>query len=145
MKHTFLIQEGTWKAEGSYYDEEGNHYRTSGETKITHEDGRWLNESWMRIFEEKTVEFTNSYEIKPLDEGADRTGWTSRNPAIGRLKGNFFLVEDTIFSVGESENGNYRCFEALVRMDEVTYRNRGITLRGDKRISSWSVTLRKIS
>jgi hypothetical protein len=54
-------------------------------------------------------------------------------------------VEDTIFSVGESENGNYRCFEALVRMDEVTYRNRGITLRGDKRISSWSVTLRKIS
>lgn len=141
--HTFLLEDGLWIARGYYIDSIGVLYPVNGESRIAHEGDRWINDSWMRIPADPPVEYRNRYVITPFDEGTDCTVWISENPALGRLRGTFVLVDDTILSVYGTEDGRLRGSEALLRVSSILYRGRGCLMEGEKKISSWAVELKR--
>jgi len=146
MEHTFLFQEGIWIAEGHYFDDTERTYPLRGMTRITHQEGLWLNEGEMEIIAvDHPVRICNRYEIVPFDEGRNHTTWESLNPDLGTLLGQFIIVDDTIISTCRSSNGGYMGTEIILRINEMHYKNRGVFLQGNDKLSSWSVDLHKTS
>lgn len=140
-EHTFLLREGSWRAEGEYRDAGGNAAPVSGETFIRHEPGRWISEGVLRVRGERGAEHHNRYEIEPFSPGARSTHWSSHNPTIGALRGRFVIAGDAILSFYASPTGRYRGFECVQRRDERSYSARGALLEEDKLISTWAVEL----
>ncbi|TCL73281.1 hypothetical protein EDC14_1005143 [Hydrogenispora ethanolica] len=143
MRHTFLLEEGTWEAAGDYFDERQQASSWAGQVTISHSADRWRNEGTMKLQDGPELELSNSYEITPFAAGSDFTEWVSRNPALGTLRGVFFIVGDSILSKYASETGEYSGCEYLRQLDEATYENRGFAMKGQAKLSSWSVVLRR--
>jgi hypothetical protein len=144
MKHTFIFEEGLWRAEGLYVDSTSTALRAEGTITITHGEELWINEGSMKLLLAQPVEFQNRYEIIPFEEDGDYTTWKSLNPVIGTLLGKIVLVDDSLISVYESQDGHYTGSEYLLQVSEGVYRNRGFAFRDDKRISSWAVELTRV-
>jgi hypothetical protein len=144
MRHTFLFEEGLWRAEGLYQDSTNTALRAEGTITITHEADLWINEGSLKLLLDRPVEFQNRYEIVPFKEDGDYTTWKSLNPVIGRLLGKIVLIDDSLISVYESEDAHYTGSEYLLQVSEKIYRNRGFAFRDDERISSWAVELTRI-
>ncbi len=143
MNHTFLFQEGLWIASGFYFDEARRLIPLGGEARITHQEDLWLNRSSMRVILESPIEFHSDYEIIPFLPDRDYTTWRSLNPALGKLLGRFVVVDDSILSFFRSEDGQITGTEYWLKVDDATYRNRGVLFGGDKKGSSWIAELRK--
>ena len=141
MKHTFLFEEKRWSARGTFFTDNGEAFPLKGETVVTHDHGKWINEGTMTVECDEARAFSNRYEITPFKEGLDNTTWVSRNPDMGTLMGCFVLVHDTILSSYQSADGIYRGIEYLKKIDDVTYENRGVALKNGIKISSWATTL----
>lgn len=124
-------------------DDQGRYHPVEGETKITHTEGLWINDSCMTLQGDNAVEYKTRYEIVPMERGQELTSWISENPALGKMMGKFIIVDDSIISIFTSENGALQGTECLRLIDDDLYSNRGCLLRGDKKISSWAVELRK--
>lgn len=144
MKHSYILQEASWKAIGVYYDSAGNQFEVYGETAIKHFKDEWVLDGFMEVKLDNPVRFFNKYSITPLPVGKDFTDWTSQNPALGKLIGKFMIIGDTILSSYSSENGLYSGSECLVLLDNGTYHNRGFAFNGDRKLSSWEVTLQRV-
>lgn len=144
MRHTYILDEGKWKAKGFYYDHEANQLEVIGETEIKHRQDEWILDGFMELRTEEPVRFYNKYSIIPKEKDKDFTVWTSVNPAIGKLKGKFMIVGDTILSSYISEDGLYSGSECLYRINEDKYLNRGFAFHGEEKLSSWAVTLERI-
>lgn len=124
-------------------DDQGRYHPVEGETKITHTEGLWINDSCMTLQGDNAVEYKTRYEIVPMERGQELTSWISENPALGKMMGKFIIVDDSIISIFTSKNGALQGTECLRLIDDDLYSNRGCLLRGDKKISSWAVELRK--
>ncbi|MEI6314101.1 MAG: hypothetical protein WCO89_04470, partial [Syntrophus sp. (in: bacteria)] len=61
----------------------------------------------------------------------------------GKMLGSFIIVDDSIISIFASEDSAFQGTEYWRLIDDDRYSNRGCLLRGDKKISSWVVELRK--
>lgn len=144
MRHTFLFEEGVWRAEGTYIDGSNTPLRAEGTITITHTPERWINEGALKLLLESPVEFQNRYEIVPFEEGSDHTTWQSFNPVIGELKGRIVIVDDSLISVYKSEDGQYSGSEYLLRVSETVYSNRGFAFKDTEKISSWAVQLTRV-
>jgi len=142
-KHTYL-DEGTWIAEGSYFDENGSRVICRGVSTIKH-GSSWSLNGEMELFPDRSepVRFTGTYDIVPPGSNAQMTTWKSINPALGSFTGHFAFIEDSIISVGATDDGKYSSYEFLTMVDERTYINRGFALSGDVKLSSWAVRLTK--
>jgi hypothetical protein len=143
MHHTYLLQEGLWIASGFYFDETDRLIPMGGETSITHRENLWLLQSTMRILLEEPTGFHSDCEIIPFLPGRNDTTWQSLNPAVGKLLGRFVIVDDSILSFFQSEDGRFTGAEYLLKMDDATYRNRGVLFEGDRKGSSWIAEMRK--
>jgi len=139
----FLFEENIWSATGVYIDDQGRYHPVAGETKITHTEGLWINDSRITLQGDHEVEYKTRYEIVPLERGQERTSWISENPALGKMLGSFIIVDDSIISIFASEDSAFQGTEYWRLIDDDLYSNRGCLLRGDKKISSWAVELRK--
>ena len=139
--HTYLFKQGLWRTDGKYFDENGKSYPVEGESRITHRNAMWFNESQMRIFGNENIAFSNDYEIIPFQEGRDFTLWTSSNNALGKLTGKFVRVGDTILSLFRSEDSEYTGTEYLLRISSISYRNWGALFHGNDKLSSWMIRL----
>jgi hypothetical protein len=144
VRHTYLLEEGTWIAAGTYIDDNGERIRAGGETTTVHQQDIWLHDGSLRLTMAESTEFTNRYEVTPLAPDALLTTWVSDNPSLGKLHGTFVVVTDSILSRYQSENGIYQGFECLVQIDTATYSNRGVLLQNGSRISSWALTLSRL-
>jgi len=143
--HTFLFREGLWSVEGVYFDDGGRPIPLEGKTRVTHLPGLWVNEGAMELKSgEVPIVVHNRYEVTPFEEGRSTTLWKSSNPAVGELNGSFILVDDAILSVCRSGDGLFGGSEFMLRVNDEQYLNRGAFLRENEKLSSWSVTLRKI-
>jgi hypothetical protein len=146
MTHTFLFQEGVWIARGHYFDDMDRILPFDGMVRITHLEGLWLNEGEVEIkMGENPIKIHNRYEIIPLEEGKNQTTWESVNPDLGILLGRSIIVADTIISTCHSEKGEYSGAEFHIKVSDVLYKNRGILLKENDKLSSWSVDLQKTS
>lgn len=142
MGHTFLFEEGCWKAEGFFRDAEGYTVLVMGETRIVHGEHRWVMDGFMEIEGDVPRRIENRYVIEPFN-GRDTARWSSENPALGPLRGTFTIVGDSILSGYSDEGGAYSGMEYLRLMDGDSYINRGALLGDGGLVSSWSVTLRR--
>lgn len=141
MRHTYLLQEGRWRTAGSFTNEQGESLAVTGESVISHGDLVWSVESTMTLSADQEVAFHNDYEVAPISDGGDTTTWSSDNPALGRLSGNFLIIGDRILSAYQSEDGRHRGAECLWRVDEDNYGGIGALFCGKQRLSSWEVRL----
>ena len=140
--HTFLFREGTWRAAGEYRDGAGTVTAVDGETRIRHEQGKWLSEGVMRVKSIPPREQQNRYEILPFSPGSNATHWSAENPALGSLNGRFVIAGDAILSFYSSGTGRYRGFECMQQKDARHYLVRGAMLEQDKVISTWVLELK---
>lgn len=143
MEHTFLFQEGLWLAEGFYFDEDCRPLPFSGFAEIIHSGDAWHNRSRMEICCGQEIVIENNYRIKPFPEGGDTTAWESANPAIGLLLGRFYIVADSIISTCTSQRGTYSGTEFFIQKSATGYLSRGIFSDGTRRLSSWTVEMKK--
>lgn len=143
--HTYLFKEATWQVIGQYSDKNGITIEVDGESIIIHESALWLNKSVMRLHTEKGMEFENVYRISPFKGSADTTSWTSMNNVLGRIKGQFVVVNDSIISLFQASDGIHKGTEYLLKMGDDRYLCRGALFKGIKRLSSWAVEIRRKS
>ena len=143
--HTFLFQEAHWEAEGVYLDREGNEAPARGMTRVCHVEEEWSVEGEMLVGQDDPVVIRNVYTLEPWPGGEDSSPWESVNPELGLLFGMITVVGDTILSRFVSEDGEYSGMESLRMIDETTYENRGALFKRDRKISSWSMELKKDS
>lgn len=142
--HVFLLEEGRWKAEGTYWQVSGGARPMRGTARIVHAEDVWVNESETVVGDgESPVRFQNRYEVRPLKPGESYTTWTSENPAIGRLHGTFSFVGDVILSAYESEDGRAVGHECLWAADDGSYEDRGVLFVDGELESRWSVRLER--
>lgn len=144
MKHSYILEEGNWKASGLYYDHEANQVEVFGETMIQHLKDEWVLDGFMELKLENSTRFFNKYSIIPKPIDKDYTKWTSVNPVLGKLIGKFMIIGDTILSSYISENGIYSGSESLFKINENKYLNRGFAFHGENKLSSWEVTLERV-
>jgi hypothetical protein len=144
VNHTYLFKAGLWHAEGEYFDETGRSYPLEGESRITHRNALWYNESEMKIFGSEDIAFSNYYEIIPFHHGRDFTCWTSANDALGKFSGHFVLAGEAILSFFRSEDGSYAGSECLLRTSDIVYRNWGTLFSGRDKLSSWILRMNRV-
>lgn len=142
--HTFFLAEGTWNATGEYTDEDGVVSRVQGTVTTFRRDGVLIHDGRMTVLRDEPLEIANCYEITPLEAGALATTWLSVNPVLGKLFGTAVIVGDSILSNYQTECGTYRGAEYLLQVDKTTYRNRGVLLRGTRRLSSWALDMQRL-
>jgi hypothetical protein len=142
-KHTFLLSEGYWKATGKFWDDQNNEYPVNGETIIKHLDSKWINKGVMRVYTDRSINFTNEYEIEPLLPGKRQTKWISHNPSMGHLHGTFKIENDEVVSEYKSAKDNYRGSERFTYQSDDEYKVEGVLTKGKKKVSSWSVILQR--
>jgi len=141
--HTFLFDENIWVVKGVYIDDQGRYHAVAGENRITHAGNLWIIDSRMHLEGNHEVEFRNRYEVEPLERKQELTDWISENPALGRMKGRFIIVDDSILALFSSPDGVFQGTEYLRLIDDDLYWSRGSLLKESRKISSWAVELRK--
>lgn len=142
MQHSFLFEEGYWKASGYYYTEKGEAHQVEGQVRIYHEDDLWFNDGVLKVLGQESIEIRNRYEVIPWAEGQEMTTWFSINPGLGALEGTFTIVEDCILSQYQDEKGNFSGAEVIIKTACNRYLNRGVLVyKGKDKLSSWSVEL----
>lgn len=145
LEHSFLFEEGYWKASGCYYTEKGVAHQVEGRVRIYHEDDLWINDGVMKVVGQEAIEIRNRYEIIPWAQGGELTTWVSMNPGLGVLEGTFTIVGDSILSAYRAEKGDFSGAEVLMRTSPDCYLNRGVLVyKGKEKLSSWSVELKRI-
>lgn len=135
-QHTYLFEEGTWKARGVFVDEHGVEKDLEGKSSIEHR-----KDCWMLDF--SLGDFHNSYKIEPFSGGRTQANWRSSNPMFGTMKGSFVVVTDMIVSHFHVENSDLHGTDCLLKLDDDTYRNYGVLFEGSRQMSSWTVELNR--
>lgn len=144
-EHTFLLQEGQWKASGTYYDHKGQATPIHGNAIIQHSEEGWINRSTMQLATEKSVSFENLYEIEPLEAGLEATIWETQHAALGLMTGTLVVVGDALIMSYAAEGGHYTGNETLHKIDDTHYESWGVLWQGDQKISSWTAKMERIT
>ena len=143
-QHTFLLQAGQWKAEGTFYDHRGVAIPIQGTALVTHEEERWLNQSQMQLLTHPPLDFATLYDIEPMDANMESTIWETQHASLGLMMGTLVVIEDCIIMSYAAEGGNYSGTETLRKIDDQTYQSWGVLWQGDQKVSSWTAKLNQV-
>lgn len=141
MEHTFLLKPGVWTARGHFITPDGAVAQAEGRTGISHEPEAWRLKGFMRVLLDDPIEFSNDYEIEPMEPGVLAAKWVSRNPDLGALRGNFAIAGDAIISVYRSDDGQHEGSETLLLLADGSYLSRGALFSGGELASTWAFIL----
>ncbi len=144
MKHTFLYQEGVWKANGIFSDENRQDIEINGQMDIRHEKNSWIAESFLEMQLKEPVQIMNRYQIDVPETEQPFLPWTALNMVLGPTKGHFVVVGDTIFSLFQTSDGQ-RGSESFRKIDDQHYHNKGFLIENDKVVSRWEIGWKKNS
>ena len=143
INHTFLFDQKVWTATGVYFDSANTPVPAAGESKIIHQGGLWIVESTVRVFGDAPLEIKNSYEVIPFSDDTPFVAhWKSVHTTLGRLSGKFVIIDETILSIYQSEDGIHSGTEVLAKIEDGYYESRGCLFKGNNKISSWAFELR---
>lgn len=142
MHHTYFDDGSVWKASGTYYDETGAAYAVSGRSEAKCDAAGLTLDGYMEVaFPNNPTRFFNKYSIIQTDDPYTLR-WESHNPALGTLSGVFELIGDCVLSF---YSGEYSGAETLTQIDEDEYDAVGAAFHNGKRLSAWSVSLKRVS
>lgn len=143
--HSFLFQPGLWLASGRFSDGAGRELEARGSAEIRHEARCWLNIGRLEVEGDPALVFENRYEIEPPASMAEPVPWVADNPALGRLRGRFVVVEEAILSAFASDDGTFGGSETMIRMDTGTYENMGYLATAEETVvSRWRLRLTRV-
>ena len=89
----------------------------------------------------RTLEYKNRYEIKPFEKDKDFSYWVSLHSALGKMDGQFVIVDDIILAPFKTRSGTMRGTEVFRKINDYQYENKGTLLERNRKTSSWSLTL----
>lgn len=135
------MEPGRWIAEGTFQDEKGHAVRATGTNVVVHGMKEWVLSGTMKVEAPRAPTVENTYRIAPFRDGMPSTRWRSESSVLGTLEGSFVVVSDVILSHFRSPKGVYGGVESLRRLDASHYEARGMMLKLDVVVSSWSVLL----
>lgn len=141
--HTFLFQPGLWKAKGHFWDAEGRVIPMEGESRVEHDADGWAIHGRLSLLGQQ-FEYVNDYRLEPAAPDVRDIPWTSLNPALGFLRGHFIIVADAILSTFRGEDGRHHGSETMLLQEPTLYHCRGMLLKDEDLISSWSAALQRI-
>ena len=142
MRHTFLLEPGSWHVSGHYYGRDGEKLAVEGETRISHGDTLWSSEGSLRIGSDDERKLGNHYDIVPMPEGGDHTSWVCADPTEGTIRGAITVVDDCVISSFRADGTDYHGVDVL-RKAKQEYRSRGFAMKDGVKLSSWALTIRK--
>ena len=143
VKHTFLLREGIWKLEGDYTDLHNHICSLVGETRITHDSGRFISESEFILQFDQPSLFYQKIEMPEILTN-DLTIWTSMQIISGVMEGRAYILSDHIIFVYQSADGSFSGVENIVRINDVYYQNTGSLFRREERMASWKTEMLRI-
>lgn len=142
MEHTYLLRPGTWRAEGTYYDETGRAFPLTGRSKLVRSEEQWRLEGELETAAPQPLRVTNRYGIRETDRPCT-LAWQSVNPALGVLEGTFEFAGESILSRYRSPDRVYSGCEVLTLQGDGSYYNAGAALKDGRRMSAWTAVLRE--
>lgn len=145
VKHTFLFNEGKWKAKGVFFDHENNPSEVEGEAVIEHTSDKWLFHNQFNFKDKQKNPIKNTYQIDPIQETRDFTFWRSDSHEFGTLHGRFMIIGDTILSSYQSESRIYPGTESLVKISDNKYIYKGFSFGEDSKQFSWEMEFERYS
>lgn len=144
--HTFLLREGSWRAEGHFTGGDGRRApapgRARGSVSVSHGTDGWRIGSLLEIrTEERAREIRAEYSVEPPAGEHGLMRWTSENPEVGTMRGTFSVVGDTIMCAGGTDDGSARLVESVLQLGSEAYTVRGALHREGRLASRWELRL----
>ncbi|MGH6905182.1 MAG: hypothetical protein ACREIR_20865 [Geminicoccaceae bacterium] len=140
LRHAWLFEPGTWTATGRFWEKGEIERDGHGTSIVRHTTDMWAIAGTMEILGEPPARFQNVYSIPVPHAGARIVPWESHNPAIGPLRGIFFVADDTIMSSFQSSDGEF-VGEHMTSVAPDRYQPRGLFLASGAIVSAWSMAL----
>lgn len=142
LKHTFLIEEGVWKAAGEFFDEDNQRIQARGWIRVHHQVDHWFVARNLILEAARFTEWANQYNVQPGHVSAGGIlFWTGSDPLLGELRGHFGLLKEAILCQFYSIDGRYHENETILQIDASHYKAYGMLLDGWRKISAWSLDL----
>lgn len=143
MGHTFLIEEGRWKLEGSWLEGNGMPIAVKGKTIVAWTENDWFIMVTKLIFptsERKQISF--QYRGR-LPRGERRYNYVLQQSTLGRIEGEGWIAPQSIVQrYWVLEDAQKRSgFETLYRIDEHTYHLSSAMMAGHYLNSTMDATL----
>ena len=147
MRHTFLLKEGIWVAQGKFIDEAGQMIPLKGEMRIKHGRRFWSNDTVILLLREgnSSLQLTRHYTIRPFAAARHYTTWHADDPSIGTLIGKYIIIGNSIISTAVSEDSRYISTEVVTIEDAGIYKYRGFLFKKEERVSTWWGKLKKVA
>lgn len=153
MAHTFLLEPGRWKFQGSWLERDGMPLSVRGMTLVA-----WNRDNWFTMATKLIFPTSDRSEIAlvykgRLDEGERQYSFLLQHNLIGQLEGEGWIGPDTIVqrywalnvSVASPQENPLRRsgFETLHRISDDTYHLTSGILGGHFLTSTMEVTLER--
>lgn len=141
--HTYMLEDGYWRAEGRYWDEHGLIFPFLGNSSITLIQGYTVLESRMQILAQPPIEIDYRYEIMPTSPIRATMTWTAHNTAFGYMSGLYTVVDRSILAQFKTDSGRFSGFEFFFKLNDETYESEGAIFEGRRRNAAWAVVLKR--
>ena len=143
MNHTLIFKEGTWKLKGYYTIKDKSRVEINGTFQIVHAENGWEINSTLNLISDESQIIESRYEIVPFRDDIFTTSWSLESSSIGKLSGNFMIVDEKILSVGKTEDDLFTITEYFQKISDIKYKSKGFILEDDDMIESWTLTLNR--
>jgi hypothetical protein len=142
-EHPLITQPGTWIIAGhSMSGEPMRRVPVQGHTRITHLDGRIVNEGEMTIMsrESGAASISVSYEMTPTDDELVLS-FHQANEQLGHLSGKVVAFDDRLVSSYTSGDGSLKGCEIMHKMGENHYAVTGTLVSNGNLVNLWKLDL----
>lgn len=136
MKH-FLSESALWETTSEFVIPDGHISFACGESVITVNDKKIINESWAQM---ENIRRVNNYHITRLSPS--KFYFESLNPELGKQTGSFHRDRNTLFSKFKIEGTSLNGYEIIRREEDICY-SEGALYDNDSLINTWSATMKR--
>lgn len=139
MEHTFLLEAGSWVAEGTCWQPGRGGLPCRGQAIVAHGADTWELRAVATVGTDAPTTCESILEVGPVHDRAEPVRYHARNCRLGTLEGMFRFVDDRIMSVAGAEG--IRALQTLRMIDSDHYEvNGALVLAGELR-RRWMTTL----
>jgi hypothetical protein len=143
MTHTYLFEPGVWLGAGTFWRGDGEPLPTESRTDVAHRSECWLLSGTLKVLGSPPVDLVNAYWIEPPGKDGASLRWRSESATLGKLRGTYSVIGDSILSVYRSVQSGYYGAEHYRRQTGDSYEAAGVLLLEDQRVSSWQLLLKR--
>lgn len=137
LKHTLLFTPSDWNIAGTYHHSSQQKVSITGKGSVHHGEHYWTSQIQVEFDLNPPTTLQVDFRIRPFQHTA--TTWEAKNTIFGDLYGKFIIMGNYIQSIYETLDLKYSGVELYHKIDETTYHNQGVLLKGNRKISSWDL------